>query len=340
VLAYERGLVLLQDYTTDRNLLLSRLKSYTPWAMHFPLETHPDKPSAVPGPKRRDPNVVPSRETAQLAEDASRDTRMTLQALAEHLALVPGRKNVFLLRGQGPPLLMHGMNGMAWDKTVDALNEANVAVNTVGELALRTGGQTWHETFDLDTILANQIEASRTAYTLGFYLTEKERDNEFHAVTVAVDRLGVRLFYRQGFYAGSTELPAASWQKSDKGEMESALLNRVDSTGIGITARVDAVAGTIHLSLDPAGLSLTAEGSGWTGKVEEMFVEQNANGNTLSKISDTKTFGVSAAQRAVFDSNGVAWSISIPFVEGATKIVMVVRDSKTGRVGSLSVPLM
>ena len=140
VTARDLGLVLLQDYTTDRALLLHGLKNYIPRGMRFPPETHPDKPGASGSP-RRDPNAVPSRETEMLAEDASSGTRLTLQALAEHLALVPGRKNVFLVRGSGPPLLMHGMFQQAWDKTVDALNEANVAVNTFqGELAERTGG--------------------------------------------------------------------------------------------------------------------------------------------------------------------------------------------------------
>jgi hypothetical protein len=240
---------------------------------------------------------------------------------------------------------MHGMNQMAWDKTVDALNEANVAVNTPGELAARTGGQSWHESYDLDAILASQIEASRTTYTLGFYLQETERDNEFHKLSVQTDRPGVQLFYRQGYYAGSTELPASSWEKSDKGDLESALLNRVESTGVGITAQVDATPGTprgtvdIHLSLDPATASLTAQGSGWTGKVEEMFVELNANGNTLAKVSDTKVFQVTGANRANFDSKGVTWPFSTPLIDGATKLVIIVRDSKTGHVGSLSIPL-
>ena len=130
VTARQLGLVLLQDYTTDRSLLLTRLKNYIPRGMRFPPETHPDKPSATPGSPRRDPNAVPGREAEMLAEDASRDTQLTLQSLAEHLALVPGRKNVFLVRGSGPPLLMHGMWQTGWDKTVNALNEANVAVNT------------------------------------------------------------------------------------------------------------------------------------------------------------------------------------------------------------------
>jgi VWFA-related protein len=343
VTAKALGLVLLQDYTTDRALLLQRLKSYIPRGMWTPAETHPDKPGAGGSP-RRDPNAVPARETEMLAEDASSDTRLTLQALAEHLALVPGRKNVFLVRGSGPPLLMHGMFQQAWDKTVDALNEANVAVNTwQGELAERTGGQGWHESYDLDAIMARQIAATRTGYTLGFYLSDEDRDNKVHALTVQTNRRGLRLYYRQSYYAGNTELPDMPTQK---GELQSVLLNQVDSTAIGITARFDVRPGTprgtlkITLNLDPANVSLQQHGSGWSGRVDETFIEQNASGNTLSRISDTKQFEMTAANRATFETQGVTWPMSMPLMPGATKITIVVRDAKNGRLGSLTIPLI
>jgi len=73
--------------------------------------------------------------------------------------------------------------------------------------------------------------------------------------------------------------------------------------------------------------------------VEETFVEVNETGATLSKVSDTKEFDVSLANRATFDARGVTWPVSMPLMPGATKITVVVRDSKTGHVGSLTVPL-
>ncbi len=141
VAAKDLGLVLLQDYTTDRDLLLERLKSYLPRGMKSEpyMPTPSPRAASLPGSPRRDPNAGSVRESQALAEAASGGERLSLQTLAEHLALVPGRKNVFWLRGKGPPLLMHGPWQIAWDKTITALNEANVAVNTIGEVADRTG---------------------------------------------------------------------------------------------------------------------------------------------------------------------------------------------------------
>jgi len=355
VMARKEGLVVLQDYTKNRDLLLKSLRSYIPLAMSTPAETHPDKPTSIPGSKRRDPNEVPQRETESLRVEETREVRLSFQALAEHLALVPGRKNVFWVTEGFKPFRLQGMEKFAWDKTITALNEANVAVNAVDSVALtpqaggrppnaleeiagRTGGQAWLIRNDLSQAMAEGIEASRTTYTLGFYLNNDERDDKFHTLKVQADRRGLELYYRQGYYAGNVELPESS---RDKGELESALLNQIDSAGVGITARIEATGSAvkIHLNLDPATLSLKEQGTGWTGKVEETFVEQDVTGNTLTKVSDTKEFGVTAANRARYDSEGVAWPISMPLAQGATRVRIVVRDSKTGHVGSLTIPL-
>lgn len=253
---------------------------------------------------------------------------------------------------------MHGLWQGSWDKTLAALNEANVAVNvvnsaglggghggTMAEIADRTGGQAFLARNDLDAAMAEGIEASRTTYTLAFYLPDNERDNKLHSIVVQTNPSDLLLHYRQGYYAGSTELPDSLWEKSAKGDLESSLLNQVDATAVGITARVDATPGhprgtvSIRLSLDPDTLSLTEQGEGWTGKVEELLVELNDNGNTLTKVSVTKEFKVTKAGRSQYDSQGAAWPETLALMPGATRLKIVIRDAKSGRVGSLAVPI-
>ncbi len=184
-------------------------------------------------------------------------------------------------------------------------------------------------------------EAARTAYTLGFYLQESERDDAFHSLQVKINRPHVQLFYRQGYYAGKTQ----DALHERRPELESVLLNQVDATGVGITARVEAMPGSprgtldIRLNLDPATLSLSEKAGGRAGNVEEMFVQTNASGNTLAKVSDKKEFEVTAGDSTNYDSQGVSWPMSIPLVTGATTLTIVVRDSKTGHLGSLAIPL-
>ncbi len=189
--------------------------------------------------------------------------------------------------------------------------------------------------------MAAGIEASQTTYSLGFYLPEGERDERFHVLSVAASRPGVQLTYRKGYYAGSAALPEGA---SEKGELsESVLLNQVDSHDVGITAQVDVAPGTpqgtvnIRMNLDTRTLSLTEKERGWTGRVNETFVELNEAGRTLARVSDTKEFEFPAVSRARFEGTGVTWPQSIPLAQGTTKLAIIVRDATTGRIGSLTI---
>jgi hypothetical protein len=185
VVVRHQGLLLLQDFTADRGLLLRSMNSFkppgwrlatSPWMVNEKPKDGPDMPPATQ-PKespRRDPNLVLKRETDFLTDSSVRDDRLSLQTLAERLALVPGRKNVYWATTGFSYTLMHDTGQIPWDHTITALNEANVALSAVGgcfsaqiELAERTGGSAPCNGGPSAVAL---ITASRTNYTLGFYL--------------------------------------------------------------------------------------------------------------------------------------------------------------------------
>ncbi len=378
VVSRKIGLVLIQDYTTDHALLLRNLEKY------IPRDTSPCMTGAGGRPKLPAEAGIPcsggsdngSREDAEtrsaaakvaaaiarekeyLVKQDAENARLSLQTLAEQLALVPGRKSVFWITQGFPPKLMRDMGQFAWEKTITALNEANVAVNTVDsnelsgyvrfvgsggvltmkQVAEETGGEAYFGRNDIDTAMADAIASSRTSYTLGFYLPENERDNKFHALKVMANRHGLNLDYRLGFYAGDTEIPNENRSRND---LEASLISPLNSTGVGITAKVETTADTIRirLNLDPATISLKQTPNGWHGAVEETLIEQNETGNTLAKISVTKQFDIPAARRTLFDLEGASWEESIPLRGGADKITIVARDSASSGVGSLKIPL-
>jgi hypothetical protein len=286
----------------------------------------------------------------------SEAVRLSLQALAEKLRLLPGRKNVYWVTRGFPPVQLRGMNKIAWEKTFAALNDANIAVNTVDDntwggpprgfagaiskVAEETGGQAYFHRNDLDVAMASGIADSRHSYTLGFYLTEI--DGDYHDLKVHVDRPGLDLNYRRGYLAETETVRDSKARKSD---LAAALFNPVDTNGVGITANLDVTPGkprsilNAHLRLDPAALSLRQNPGGWTGKVEEMFIQLNAMGREVARISETKVFQIDAAYKPTFDVQGGKLTQAIPLAPGAVKLSIVVRDTASGRMGSLTIPL-
>ncbi len=158
-----------------------------------------------------------------------------------------------------------------------------------------------------------------------------------------VDRPGVALNFRQGYYALDEPKIETSRKNS---ELSAALLNPVDSAAVGIVASLDRKPGSprdmlnVKLRLDPDKLSMHESKAGQSGKVEEMFVEFNAAGREVGRITAASPFDITPENRAAFQSNGVTMVQSFAVAADAVKLTIIVRDSASGRVGSLSVPLI
>ena len=359
VLTEFQGLVILQDYTTDHDLLVKNVGAFVPSGM-VPappgMEGLSQALSTFPGP------VQPSKEKEFFMREGAESARNAIQAIAKNLAIVPGRKSLLWVSQGFPPRQIREMRD-PWEKTMDAVNQANVALDTVDsnalggpprrwgpgglaslmELAERAGGKAYYNRNDLDAAMAEAIEDQRTSYILGFYLGDEERDDRFHRLEVHVDRPHLELHYRLGYFAGADRNADRAQKKAD---LDSALLSPLDSTGVGITVGiVEAKPGTprgtlrIRANLDRRTISLKPKGNGWEGKFDEMFVQVNASGKTVARISDSQRFDMTAEQRDRLERVGLTYSRTMPLDGDAVKLRVIIRDAETGRVGSLTVPL-
>ena len=124
-------------------------------------------------------------------------------------------------------------------------------------------------------------------------------------------------------------------------DLSAALLSPVDATAVGIEATINLKPGTldVRVRLDPETLSLQPGKTGQAGKVEQLFVEFNAAGREVGRISAATPFEIKPENRETYESRGIVMTQSIPLAADAVKLSIIVRDTASGRVGSLSVPL-
>jgi len=367
------GMVILQDYTLDRAKLAAAATKFIPRGMvaappHLPegSEGMIEMPSADKQDVSFNKNDVVQAGFSSVEEKefavrlSAEDVRTTLNGIAQQLKNLPGRKSIFWITQGFPPAQIRDVNQSGWDQTFANLNDANIEVNTVDSnglggpprfwgpgailtlqrIAEKTGGQAYYHRNDLDVAMGSGIADSRSSYTLGFYFTKT--DGKYHDLKVRVDRPGLQLNYRRGYYAQNETVRTASAKRWD---LQAALMNPSGFADVGITARFDIVSGkprrnlNIHLTLSPDPLSIKKTDSGYTGKVEEMFWELDADGHGVGRFSDTRQFTIDSSNKPRFDARGVTLLPSIPLVAGAVKLLIVVRDTASGRVGSLVIPL-
>ncbi len=298
--------------------------------------------------------------------DGAESVRLALVALASSLESLPGRKSVFWITEGFPPDMLQNTYLCAcaneWKAAFDQLNDANVAVSTLDsngiagpprlwgpggvlvmqQVSATTGGQTYYQDADLSAALSRGIDSTRNSYTLGFYVPTL--DGTYHTLKVAVDRPGVTLTYRRGYYDEDDSQRAAANKTSD---LSAALLNPAGETGVGITAWVKpqpagrALDGLeVIINLDPSTLTVQGDNhGGWLGQVDELFVERNAAGLELGRESDSKSFQMTARERSQVERDGLNLQRTLRLAPGVTQIEVVIRDHDSGRIGSLAVPL-
>jgi VWFA-related protein len=103
-------------------------------------------------------------------------------------------------------------------KVSDALMNAHVAIypvdagglskdnhlaaqNTMNDMAAWTGGRVFLNRNDLAIGMKSSLEDGSIYYTLEYYPDNKQWDGQFRAIKVSVDRPGIDLLYREGYYA-------------------------------------------------------------------------------------------------------------------------------------------
>jgi VWFA-related protein len=199
-------------------------------------------------------------------------TREALEAIARHLAGVPGRKNLIWISGSFPIFIQRAHYSLDFSKDVDAasraLNDANVAVfpvdargltgspagqaeespqqtrpprsqpagpsgvDTMNTLAALTGGRAFYNSNGIEDSIAEAIDDAKITYTLGFYPAEGAFDGKFHKLMVKVDQKNVSLRFRQGYFAAKTDTAAPTAPRT----LSQLLQASLDATAIGITA--------------------------------------------------------------------------------------------------------
>jgi VWFA-related protein len=98
--------------------------------------------------------------------------------------------------------IRNGIGGSAQASEIS--NASETAMNshsTMNSMAEQTGGKAFYNTNDLNRAIRDSMEDGSTYYTLGYYPENKDWDGRFRRISVKVNRPGVKLHYRQGFFA-------------------------------------------------------------------------------------------------------------------------------------------
>jgi VWFA-related protein len=213
---------------------------------------------------------------------------------------------------------------------------------TMQEMADRTGGRAFYNTNGIDEAVRKSIDDGSTYYTLAYYPENKNWNGKFRKIHVKVDRPGVKLRYRLGYYAVDPKVFAA---QSEKQQMTSfALALSPDSpvaTGLLFHAMVIPPAEKepnkvlVNFGVDSHAISFEQEADGLQHATVECTVQAysgkgklvRGESSTIKAALKPETYA-----RVMHESFPCQQSIDLP--PGSYFLRLGVRDDRTGLMGT------
>jgi VWFA-related protein len=300
-------------------------------------------------------------------------TADAIESIIRHLGGVPGRKNLVWLSANIPLSVMLASRASDKESQIDRagrlLNEANVAIYPVDirgllapdlpantgrrgirlesypppeamvRLADATGGRAAYFNNDIQGAVRGAVSDAEVSYTVGFYPSESGFDGQFHKLAVKVDKKGVEIRHRAGYYSPSDRVPTAQERQSLIAEL---LDSPLDALQIALAVRAEpdqTQAGNyrVTISIDAKDLHLEHQDDRWTGTLDLGTYVESANPKSFKLQTIPLNLSDELFQTAL--RRGLLIEQIIPSSRPDDRFRIVLHDRATGLAGSLWVPL-
>jgi VWFA-related protein len=344
----------VRELTTDRNSLLEKLNSFAPQPAPCSDPVIPETQPApfiapqaaasivtMKGHEMEGFNEIAARQQARAGEDEFR-------VMADHLAGIPGRKNLIWVTST---FRLSPAN-------VQRLIDANVAiypVDAVGSMigtpsakkdryaplmafAAMTGGAAFYDRDDFDAGIREALADGRVSYTLGFYPSAEDANTAVHRLGVSVRRPAVTLRYRTSY-----ELkPQPPTSANPVDDLVQAMNRPVDATTIPLTASATRVQDRLDLeaTLDLPSLDLNLSQGLWKGQVEVVARFLAADGSWVGDVApETVTLNLRQTTYESMLQSGLPYRKELRIPAKAVELRLLVGNLVSSKIGTLTIPL-
>src|SRR5580658_6232589 len=208
---------------------------------------------------------------------------------------------------------------------------------TLSTLSTDTGGKAFLDNNDFSPAFAQIQRDTAAYYVIGFHSSNLARDGKFRKLQVRVNRPGVKLQYRPGYYA-----PADfkhSGKEDRERELEDELASDLPATDVALYLdayyfRLDENRFYVPVSLIVPGSQIPFVKGGDKDKatldvIGEVIDEAK---RPIGHVRDTVKLNVSEDQQA--RQKNIQYTTSFDLPPGKYQMKFVVRENQTGRMGS------
>jgi len=249
-------------------------------------------------------------------------------------AIVPG--------GEAQNASMRGSTVYSGRATVNAFDSNATSQETLVSLSGDTGGRAFLDSNDFGKVFTQVQQDTASYYVLGYHSSNPVRDGRFRRITVKINRPGLKIEYRKGYYA------PADFQHSTQDDRERQLTEELASELPNTDLPVYLAAGYFRLSDNrfyvPISLLVPGSEIPFTRNSEQDKATLDVIGEVMDEnkrpagqLRDTVKLSVSTSQEV--RSKNVQYNNAFTLTPGKYHIKFVLRENQTGRLGSFETDL-
>lgn len=252
-------------------------------------------------------------------------------------AIVPG--------GEAQNASLRGNSPYSGQAQLNSYNSNFTTQETLVTLAGDTGGRAFLDTNDFSQIFKGVQQDTSSYYILGYHSNNPVRDGRYRRITVKVNRPGIKLDFRRGYYA------PADFKHSNQDERESQLEQELSSDLPTTDLPVYLATGYFRMADNrfyvPISLVVPGKEIPFTRKIDQdkatldvLGVVLDPGKHPVGQIRDTVKLSLNASE--LVQRKNVQYGNGFVLPPGSYHLKFVVRENETGRIGSfetdLSVP--
>jgi VWFA-related protein len=249
-------------------------------------------------------------------------------------AVVPG--------GDASQASAGGTGGFSGRGMAAARDRFSSSQDTLSTLAEDTGGKAFFDSNDLTDVFTQVVKDTTAYYLIGYSSTNPAQDGRYRRIRVTVNRPGLKLEYRSGYFAPRDF--AHSGRDDREQQMQEFLLMGLPPTDLPVHAdagyfRVGDNRYYVPLWLVVPGSNVPFSMSRNQDRatLDVVGVVRDATARPVAFIRDTVKLNIDAAKDVRRKNVQYATSFELP--PGTYRLRVVVRENQDGTVGSLETSL-
>lgn len=210
----------------------------------------------------------------------------------------------------------------------------------LAQMAADTGGMFAHGSNDLHAGIRKIAERDAYSYILSYALSSMKSDGRFHKIRVEVDRPGVQINCRQGYYAPKEEI---SFLRRKRGDILEALRAPGDISNIPVhfsysSFQLDDAHYqlSIQVQVDIHSIKFVELDARYRNLIHIVTVASDAQGRVVDGLEKAIDFKLTDSSYRDMLKHGLSAQADITLPPGRYKLQAVVRESNEAGMGSQS----